>query len=150
MLGEEVTDVLVTRGNHEVAVTRRRQSRREPLSDLGYSRWLRAPSMTTNSRSEFWMRPDMPRQHLLKLIMVASAALQRRLEASDRRNAQLFRDLVAEAREQILAQARNRSADYPAIEARLKALHRDGMLGEAQLAGFAHARKFDESRSRSR
>jgi uncharacterized protein (DUF2336 family) len=143
VLGEAVTDVLVTRGGHEVAVNVAANPGAK-FSDFGYSRLVERSENDEELAVRIWMRPETPRQHLLKLVMIASAAVQRRLETSDRRHAHVFNDLVAEARDQILAQERERSAQYATTRGRLVAQHEEGRLIEADVVAFARARKFDE------
>jgi uncharacterized protein (DUF2336 family) len=144
LLGEAVTDVLVTRGSHEVAVSVA-ANHGAKFSDLGYSRLVERSERDEELAVRIWMRPEIPRQHLLKLVVIASAAVQRRLETADRRHAHVFNELVAEARDQIQAQARQHSAQFAATHARLLAQHRDEGLTEADLLAFARARKFDEA-----
>jgi uncharacterized protein (DUF2336 family) len=143
VIGEAVTDVLVERGSQEVAVTVA-ANHGARFSDFGYSRLVERSEHDEELAIRVWMRPEIPRQHLLKLVMIASAAVQRRLEAADRRKMHVFSELVAEARDQILAQARERSAQYAATYARLLSEYQQGKLIEADLLGFARARKFDE------
>jgi len=143
LIGEAVTDVLVERGSQEVAVTVA-ANHGARFSDFGYSRLVERSEHDDELAIRVWMRPEIPRQHLLKLVLIASAAVQRRLEAADRHSARVFSELVADARDQILAQARERSAQFAATYERLLSEYQQGKLIEADLLAFARARKFDE------
>jgi hypothetical protein len=92
-----------------------------------------------------WLRPDIPRQHLLMLLAVASGAVMNRLASADHRKADLFNDMIAHARDQIEAQVRLRSPGYLAARSRLEALKQEGKLDHESLLEFAQARKFDET-----
>jgi uncharacterized protein (DUF2336 family) len=143
-LGEVVTDVLVERGNQEVAITVA-GNHGARFSEYGYATLVERSGDDEELALRVWLRPEIPRQHLLKLFVAASVALQRRLESNDRRKANLFHDMVATAREDIQEQARQRSAEYIEANAHLQSLHDAGELNEGALCEFARARKFDET-----
>jgi uncharacterized protein (DUF2336 family) len=143
-LGEAVTDVLVERGGHEVAISIA-ANHGAKFSEYGYGTLVERSEQNEELAVRIWSRPEIPRRHLLKLFTAASGAVQRRLQAADRRKANLFHDMVNHARDQIQNQARQRCAHYPAACAELQSLHQEGKLTEAHLSGFARAHQFDET-----
>ena len=96
-IGEAVTDVLVERGNSKVVVSAAGNPGAK-FSDFG------ATALSTRSRDNaelalrVWSRSDIPRQHLLSLFSTATEEVQKQLETADRKNAQLSRSIVAQAR----------------------------------------------------
>ena len=91
------------------------------------------------------LRPDIPRQHLLRLLVRASHDVQRKLEAANPSLANTIQDAVAEAATAILEQTDAASRDYAASRARIEALHAASQLGENDVAAFAAANKFEET-----
>ena len=110
-----MTDVLVERGNSKVVVSAAGNPGAK-FSDFG------ATTLATRSRDDaelalrVWSRSDIPRQHLLSLFATATEEVQKQLEAADRKNAQLSRSIVAQARNQIQAKMRESSASYAAAQ----------------------------------
>jgi uncharacterized protein (DUF2336 family) len=143
-LGEAVTDVLVERGNEQVAISTAANPGAR-FSECGYSTLVERSKQNEELALRVWSRPEIPRRHLLKLFGIASETLQIKLEAADRRKANLFRGMVAQARDQIQAQVRERSADYAAARLQIEWLQQSGRLTEGQLLAFAQAGQFDET-----
>ncbi len=82
---------------------------------------------------------------MLKIFAQASETVRAELESADRGKANLFRNMVAKASDQLQTEARQRSAEYAAAESHVRALHKAGELNESQLWAFASAGKFDET-----
>jgi uncharacterized protein (DUF2336 family) len=143
-VGEALTDVLVERGNRQVAITVA-GNHGARFSEYGYSTLVERAGDDEELALRVWLRPEIPRQHVLKLFIAASVALQHRLVGSDRRKANLFHDMVAAASEDIQEQARQRSAQYIEAHAHLQSLHDARELNEGALCEFARAHKFDET-----
>jgi uncharacterized protein (DUF2336 family) len=143
-LGQAVTDVLVERGDQNVVITVA-ENHGAQFSEYGYTTLVERSEDDEELAVRVWLRPEIPRQHLLKLFVAASAALQRRLESADRRKAGLFQDMVAKAREDIQTQARQRSTEFVAAHGNLQLLYDAGELNETELYEFARAHKFDET-----
>jgi uncharacterized protein (DUF2336 family) len=142
-ISEAVTDVLVERGSNQVVVS--------TAANPG-ARFSQFGSMTLATRSRdnvdlalrVWARSDIPRQHLLSLFATASEDVQKQLEAADRRNTQIGRSIVAQAKSQIQTQMRETSASYATARPHVEALYQSGDLTEGHLRGFAEDGKFDE------
>jgi uncharacterized protein (DUF2336 family) len=144
VLGESVTDVLVERGNQQVVLSTAGNSG-AAFSEFGYSTLVRRSSNDVGLAACVWSRPEIPRQHLLKLFADASEAVRLELTNKDPRKAGLIMEIVAQAANQIQTRTRERSASYAAAYAYVQSLHQSGKLGEPQLAEFATAKKFDET-----
>jgi uncharacterized protein (DUF2336 family) len=143
-LSEAVTDVLVERGDRDVAVSVA-ANHGAKFSETGYATLVKRSEHDEELAIRVWLRPEVPRQQLLKLLAAASGAVLRRLEAADRRKANLFNDMIAEARDRIETQVRQLSPAYVAARSQLQALQQEGRLGLQLVVEFAQARKFDET-----
>lgn len=143
-LVEAVTDVLVERGNKQVALSTA-QNPGAKFSEFGYSTLVQRSETDGDLALRVWQRAELPRQFMLKIFAQASETVRAELEAADRGKASLFRNMVAKASDQLQTEARQRSPEYAAAEAHVRALHRAGELNESQLWAFASAGKFDET-----
>ena len=143
-LSEAVTDVLVERGDRDVV---------RSVAQNGGARFSNAAFRTLVERSSgddvlaihVGTRHDLPRQHLLKLVERASAAVRQKLAAADPAAAAAIRDVVAEIGGNIRAASRGASAGYAAARVEVEALKRDGKLNEAAVCAYADTRKFEET-----
>ena len=136
--------MLVDRGNREVVMSTA-SNRGARFLEFGYSTLVRKSETDGDLAAQVWARPDIPRQHLLKLFADASEAVQSRFGDVDRNKAALLRNMVSKASEQIQAKSREHSSAYAAAEALVKSLHASGELSEAQLAEFARTGQFEET-----
>ncbi len=143
-LTEFVTDVLVERGDRRVALSTAGNPG-AAFSEFGYSTLVQRSSSDGDLAVCVWSRPEIPRQHLLKLFAEASESVKRELTSKDPRKANVILEIVAQASHQIHARAREKSASYAAAYAHVQSLHESGRLDETQLAEFARAGKFDET-----
>jgi uncharacterized protein (DUF2336 family) len=143
-LAEAVTDVLVQRGNSEVALSTA-QNVTAKFSDFGYATLVERSKDDDGLALSVFSRPEIPRQHMLQLFERASEAVRAKLEAADPRRAGLIRSLVVDASNKIQTEARNTVAGYAEKRAAIEALHAAGDLDPARLAAFARDRMFDEA-----
>jgi uncharacterized protein (DUF2336 family) len=143
-LSEPVTDVLVSRGNRAVAVSTAGNAGAR-FSEFGFSTLVERAQDDGDLALAVWVRPEIPRQHLLTLFAEASEAVRRNLEAADRAKGGLLQEVIAQATSRLQTGLREVSTVYSAAREQVVALHRDGALDEAQLAGFAGAGRFDEA-----
>jgi uncharacterized protein (DUF2336 family) len=143
-LSEDVTDVLVERGNQQVALSTAGNPG-AAFSDFGYSALVRRSLHDQMLALRVWSRSDVPRQHLLRLFTEAAESVQKSLEAVDRRKAGLIRKMVAQVSCHLQAAIRDDSTQYAAALSRVGALKQSGALDEARLAEFAQAGLFDET-----
>jgi uncharacterized protein (DUF2336 family) len=143
-LAEAVTDILVDRGNHQVAASTA-GNRGAPLSASGLSTLVKRAQDSGDLALSVWSRPDIPRPDLMKLFGQASEIVRRKLEAADPQRVALIRAAVTDASDQIQATARAVSGEYERALAHVGALHSLGQLDEARLAGFVRDGNFDRT-----
>ena len=144
LLSEGITDVLIERGNQQVIVSTAANSGAR-FSDYGYSTLITRSETDDKLALTVWSRPEIPREYLLTLFETASEAVRLKLESSDRGKAALVRDMVRQASDQIQTQARDRSSEFAAAQAKVQSLHQAGALTEDRLREFAEAGGFDET-----
>jgi len=142
-ISKAVTDVLVDRGNTEVVVKTVANSGAK-FSEFGCSMLVTRSGEDRELALRVWLRPDIPRHHLLSLFASASEEVQRQLEVADRQKVELYRYVVAQARNQIQTQIREGSANYATARPYVEALHRSGDLTSERVLAFARDGKFDE------
>src|SRR5262249_23048347 len=121
ILAEAVTDVLVERGNEAVA----RSTASKPgaqFSEVGYCTLVKRSEADGELALRAWSRQEIPRKHLLRLFADASESLRSNLANADHRKADLIRDMVARASDQVQAEARERSPEYIMARARIRSL----------------------------
>jgi uncharacterized protein (DUF2336 family) len=144
VLAETITDVLVERGNQQVA----RNTAANPgakFSEFGYSTLVKRSADDGELALRMWTRPEIPRQHLLKLFTDASESVRRELEAADHKKSDLLRDMVTRASDQVQAQTRECSPAYIIARAHVRSLQDAGKLDENELQAMATAGNFDET-----
>jgi len=143
-IGEAVTDIIVDRGNKDVVVSVAANPGAR-FSDFGCSTLATRSCDDAELALCVWLRPDIPRQHLLSLFAKASEEVVKQLEAADRQKVQLYRYMVAQAKHQLQAKIRERSSDYMAARLYVESLHQSGELSATTLLTFAQNRQFDEA-----
>ena len=144
VLTEPVTDVLVERGDRDVAVSTAGNTGAR-FSDNGYSTLVKRAQADSDLALAIWVRPEIPREHLLQLFAQASEAVRQQLGAADRGKAGALQEVIAEASLQLQTGMREGSPAYQGARARVLSLHRSGQLDEAHLRDFASAGRFDEA-----
>jgi hypothetical protein len=87
----------------------------------------------------------LPREHFLRLLQDASAAVCSRLSAEHPGAGGAVETALDEVVGGIRSETRKLSADHAAARSRIEALRRAGRLGEADVHGFARERKFEET-----
>jgi uncharacterized protein (DUF2336 family) len=144
VLGEAVTDVLVERGDREVALSTAGNPG-AAFSEFGYSTLIERSAGDEDLATSIWQRPEIPRQHLLKLFADAGEAVKRQLIAQDPTRARDIGELVMAASQQIQTQARENSPEFDAAYGNVQWMHAAGTLDEAALTKFAREGRFDET-----
>ena len=143
-LSESVTDMLVVRGDREVvrSVAANQGAR---FSNAAFRALVARSSADEELAVHVGARRDLPRQHLLKLIEVASATVRQKLAAADPETASTVREVIAEIDVGLRAATRRGSTDYANARAEVGALHRDGKLDETKVCTFAEMGRFEET-----
>src|SRR6185369_1541132 len=94
-LAETVTDVLVERGNRDVALTTVKNPG-AAFSEAGYVRLVKRAEGDDEMAQTVGARPEIPRQQFLKLLTTASMAVRIALEASHPGKVEAIRSAVAD------------------------------------------------------
>jgi uncharacterized protein (DUF2336 family) len=142
-LVEAVTDVLVVRGDSAV-VSNTAKNDGARFSNSGLSTLVEKACDDGDLALSVWLRPDIPRENLVKLFVDASEAVKDQLIAADPQRAELIKTAVAEASDQIQSQARAAFGDFAQAKSHVSSLYSSGQLHEVQLHAFANERSFDK------
>ena len=143
-LSEEVTDILVTRGNPQVAQSVARNANAR-LSFAGFRTLVRRASGDDELATLVGSRADVPRQHLLQLLDAASAQVRARLLAQDSNSSGVVASPVSAANGSTASEPSNSSFNYAVVRPKVEALHRAGKLNEAAIVQFAGEKCFEET-----
>jgi len=142
-LGEAITDVLVRRGDREVArgVAGNRSAR---LSANSFSHLVKRAQYDGILAEKVGLRPDIPEPMFRELLTKATAVVHTRLLASATPDvkAEIWR-VLAKVSEEVGARVGPR--DYRAAQRLILSLERAGRLDEAALAVFCDDGKYEET-----
>jgi uncharacterized protein (DUF2336 family) len=141
---ESVTDVLVERGNQQVAVSTT-ENPGASFSEFGYATLVGRAETDGELAVCVWKRPGLPRQHLLTLFAAASETVQRELAAVDPNKSEEIKTLIARARNELQSHSREASPQYSTARAHVESLRDSGALSESRILTFARAKQFDET-----
>ncbi len=135
-LSELVTDVLVTRGDRDVvhSVSKNSSAR---ISYAGFRMLLKRAVGDDKLAMLVGTRADLPRQHFLRLIEQASAAVRAKLMAENLGDSSIVAGVVDDISSGLRTDAQGVSANYAAAMASVEAMHRAGKLGEPEVYRFA-------------
>ncbi len=142
-VGHRVTDVLVDRGNDQVAVALARNEGAK-FSEQGYSVMVDRAKDDQQLARAVWLRQDIPRQQLLALFEKASDAVRRELEAQADKKAQEIATAVRLASQRLQEKSQQSSAAYAHAKSSIAALQQNGGLSETHILSFASQEKFEE------
>lgn len=142
-IAETVTDVLVERGDREVAlnVARNKGAR---LSETGFLRLVRRSQGDDEMARTVGSRPEIPRQHFLRLLSTASSAVRAALQSAHPEIAAHVESVVDKVASDIQKQAAL-SHDYTAARDLIVNMKRSDNLTERDVDAFARAGKFEET-----
>jgi uncharacterized protein (DUF2336 family) len=143
-LSEAVTDVLVSRGNRDVVQTVVRNSGAR-FSDAAFRMLVKRSSGDDTLAIHVGARPDLPRQHFLRLLEQASATVRSRLAAENPASAAAVEGVLSEVVGGIRSETRKISSQYATAAAEVGKLKQDGHLGEAEVYKFARENRFEEA-----
>jgi uncharacterized protein (DUF2336 family) len=139
-LSEAVTDVLVTRGDRQVAhtVVRNKGAR---FSDAAFRLLVKRSAGDDSLALGIGERGDLPRQHFLDLLEQASASVRLAAEHPGIELEGVLSEVVGGIRSETRKISRNYLNATAAVEAAMK----NGRLGEAEVYQFARERRFEET-----
>jgi len=143
-LSEAVTDVLVTRGDHQVAHTVVRNTGAR-FSDAAFRLLVKRSAGDDALALGIGARGDLPRQHFLDLLEQASASVRARLTAENPNAGAELEGVLSEVVGGIRSETRKVSLNYVKATAAVQAAMKKGRLGEAEVYQFARERRFEET-----
>jgi uncharacterized protein (DUF2336 family) len=142
-IAEPVTDVLIRRGQREVA-HRVAENRGARLSDASFVALVGRAERDGMLAEKVGLRPDTPRPLFRHLLLKATAVVQQRLLASAKPGMQSeIRHMLADVSSEIGAPAAPH--DYSAAQRAIEAMRRDDKLSEASLRAFAETGHYEET-----
>jgi uncharacterized protein (DUF2336 family) len=143
ILGEAVTDVLVGRGDREVA-RRVADNRGARISEKGFSRLITRAADDGVLAEKVGLRPDIPPPMFRELLSRAAAVVHMRLLASATPAVKAeIGDVLSKVAKEVGARIGPR--DYSAAQRVVLKLNRAGRMDEAALAAFCSDGKFEEA-----
>src|SRR5262245_61448218 len=143
-LAETVTDVLVERGERDVALSVAQNSGAK-FSETGYLRLVKRSEHDDELARSVGSRPEIPRHHFLKLLSTASKAVRLSLEGAHPEHAREIQHVVAKVATAIQAKAAAVSRDYAAARGRVEALRAAGKINEGTIEACAREGKFEDT-----
>jgi uncharacterized protein (DUF2336 family) len=142
-ISEALSDILVERGDQEVARSIA-NNRHAQLSDNAFGKLVKRAEQDGVLAEKVGMRTDIPPRLFRQLLMQASEVVQRRLLSKAKPETQAeIRRILAQVTDEVAAKAAPRN--YAAALAAVRTLHKERKLGEADIAEFAKAGKYEET-----
>jgi uncharacterized protein (DUF2336 family) len=144
ILSEAVTEVLVTRGDREVAhsVAKNAGAR---FSDAGFRILVKRSASDEGLAVQVGTRQDLPRQHFLSLLDQASTTVRHKLAMENPRSGAAVANVLTEVVGGIRKETRKVSDGYAAAQQEVLALRRAGHLGENEVYRFAREGRFEQT-----
>jgi uncharacterized protein (DUF2336 family) len=142
-IGETITDVLVNRGDREVArnVADNHHAR---LSEAGFSTLVKRAEGDGVLAEKVSQRPDIPPHLFRALLIQATDLVQKRLLSKAKpETAAEIRRVLAKVSSEIGAKSARR--DYSEALRTVAAMQQAGLLNERELASFAREKCFEET-----
>ena len=142
-LAEAVTDVLVERGDPQVALSTAKNPGAK-FSNKGFAILVKRSDGDDRLAVCVGTRPDIPQQLFEQLIETASATVRAKLE-TERAAAKLdIHRVVSDVTNRIRTEAATQTPAYAAAQVLVSSLNRAGQLSAAKLEAFAAAGRYEE------
>jgi uncharacterized protein (DUF2336 family) len=142
-ISEALADILVARGDREVARSIANNQNAQ-LSATAFTTLVKRAEQDGVLAEKVGMRTDIPPRLFRQLLMQASEVVQKRLLAKAKPETQAeIQRILARVTDEVAAKAAPRN--YTAALAAVRALHKERKLGEADIAEFASAGKYEET-----
>jgi uncharacterized protein (DUF2336 family) len=142
-LSEPITDVLVERGDRQVALSTA-ENRGAKLSALGFTGLVRRSEGDDRLAACVGSRPEIPAHLFRELLAKASRSVRAKLEAAHPGARREVGQLVAEVAGRIEAEARAGAADYAGARAGIDALHGRDQLDDRGIEAIAKVGRLEE------
>ncbi|HET7849678.1 MAG TPA: DUF2336 domain-containing protein [Pseudolabrys sp.] len=142
-LSAAVSDVLVSRGDHEVSRSLA-GNQHAAISEKAFTTLVERSGRDDVLAERVGLRTDIPPRLFRQLLMQATEVVQKRLLAKARPETQAeIRRVLAKVSQEVGSKAAPRS--YTAALEMARALHRERRLREAEIAAFAKAGQYEET-----
>lgn len=142
-ISEALSDVLVTRGNREVARSIATNNQAQ-ISENAFSTLVKRAEQDSVLAENVGLRTDIPPRLFRQLLMQASDVVQKRLLAQAKPETQIeIRRILAKVTNEVAAKAAPRN--YTAALQSVRALHKERKLTEADIADFAKTGRYEET-----
>ena len=135
-LGTAVTDILVERGDRPVILSAASNPSAR-FSEAGYTKLVDRSAGDDELTSCVAVRPDVPRQQLLRLLVRASHDVRCKLVAAHPTMADAIEQAVADAATRLLEKSGALPRDYDEARARIESLRAAGAFGDAEVCALA-------------
>jgi uncharacterized protein (DUF2336 family) len=142
-LAEEVTDVLVTRGNWDV-VTSVANNDGARLSDFGFLHMIKRAEGDSILAEQLGLRQDIPRQVFQQLIAKASDDVRKRLERERPTMVEQIHSTVTDVAGALQSKFGPVSRSYHVAKRVVTTQHRQGNLNEDSISLYARSHKLEE------
>lgn len=142
-ISEALSDILVTRGDREVAHTIA-TNHHARLSEGAFTKLVERAEQDGVLAEKVGQRTDIPPRLFRQLLMQASEVVQKRLLAQAKPETQAeIRKVLAKVTDEVGAKAAPRN--YTAALATVRELHKERKLTEADIADYANSGKYEET-----
>jgi uncharacterized protein (DUF2336 family) len=142
-VSEALADVLVTRGDREVARSIATNQKAQ-LSDNAFSTLVKRAEQDGVLAEKVGLRTDIPPRLFRQLLMQASDVVQKRLLAQAKPETQAeIRRVLAKVTDEVAARASPRN--YTVALAAVRALHKERKLTEADIVEYAKSNRYEET-----
>jgi uncharacterized protein (DUF2336 family) len=142
-VSEALADILVTRGDREVARSIATNQKAQ-LSDDAFSTLVKRAEQDGVLAEKVGLRTDIPPRLFRQLLMQASDVVQKRLLAQAKPETQAeIRRVLAKVTDEVAARASPRN--YTAALVAVRALHKERKLSEADIAEYAKSGRYEET-----
>jgi uncharacterized protein (DUF2336 family) len=142
-ISETLSEILVERGNNEVARSIANNHKAQ-LSEDAFGTLVKRAEQDGVLAEKVGLRTDIPPRLFRQLLLQASDVVQHRLLAQAKPETQAeIRRVLAKVTDEVGAKASPRN--YTAALAAVRALHAEGKLSEADIAEYAKLGKYEET-----
>ena len=142
-IGEALADILVERGDRDVARSVATNERAK-LSENAFTTLVKRAEDDGVLAEKVGLRTDIPPRMFRTLLMQASDVVQKRLLAQAKPETQAeIRRVLAKVTDEVAAKAAPRN--YTAALAAVRAMHKDGKLSEADISDYAKTGRYEET-----
>ena len=143
-LDETVTDVLVERGDDAVVLSTV-HNRGARFSQHGFGKLVDRSHADADLATSVGLRADLPREHLMRLLVRASHEVRSRLQMANPALAETIQEAVAGAASAVLDEVDNLACEYSAVLQEMRAAQAAGELQDAEIARLAAANEFEKT-----